>query len=263
MERIEGAVALVTGGAGGIGLALGRELVARGARVVLADLDAGRVEDAVRTSGAALGITLDVTDRAQWAVVRERIEREVGRVDILCNNAGIGPAGRDLVELTGDQWDRMLATNLTSVFNGVATFVAGMCERGRGHVLNTASMAGLVPYPGLGDYSAAKFGVVALSEALRAELAPRGVGVSVLCPGGVRTPLIAGLDDGKPRPALMDPASVARRAVDAIIRDDLYVVTHPGRRAAVAARVERLLAAFDVEPAQPGFVEGHVPGLVE
>jgi NAD(P)-dependent dehydrogenase (short-subunit alcohol dehydrogenase family) len=240
MDQIAGRVAFVSGAASGIGLAITEALVEAGARVAMTDWH----EDELASHAARLGPRviarrLDVTDRAGWAGAAEWVERELGPVEILVNNAGIAPAISPLADMAPETFDRMIAIKLTGTFNGIRTFGAGMRERGVGHIVNTASMAGLISSPKLGGYTASKFAVVGMSEVLRGEMSRHGVGVSVLCPGLVRTNLSPGMDDG------IDPAIVGRAVVDAIRADELYVITHPEHRPLVAARVEQLLAAFD------------------
>lgn len=175
--------AFITGGARGIGLGIARALSKQGTRLVLADID----ETALASAGeelAAETFRLDVRDRAGFAAVADA----VGPVDLLFNNAGIVPhstAG----ELTYDKWDLALGVNLTGVINGIQTFLPGMIERGRGHIVNTASGAGLVPDSNV-LYVTTKFAVVGLSESLRLAVAKHGIDVSVLCPGPVDTDIV-------------------------------------------------------------------------
>lgn len=146
------------------------------------------IDEALRAAGEGIrGVRLDVADREGWA--RAEAETAFGPVDILFNNAGIASFGYELADMAPEAFDRVVAVNLTGVFNGVSAFAAGVRERRRGHIINTSSMAGISAPSGTagGSYAAAKFGVVRLSETLRAELAPYGVGVSVLCPGVIAT----------------------------------------------------------------------------
>ncbi|MFD5827268.1 SDR family NAD(P)-dependent oxidoreductase [Lentzea sp. NPDC060358] len=187
-----GSVALITGGARGIGLGIARALAQRGVRLVLTDVDA----PALRRSGEELAeLTdvrthrLDVRDRVAFAAVADEAEQEFGEVDLLFNNAGIVPFST-VDEMTYDKWDLALDVNLNGVVNGVQTFLPRMAGRGRGHIVNTASGAGLVADPNF-LYVTAKFAVVGLSESLRLAAAGRGVEVSVLCPGPVDTGIVA------------------------------------------------------------------------
>lgn len=252
MERIADRIALVTGAASGIGLAITDALVAAGARVAMIDWHADELErESTRLGDAVVAHHLDVTDRARWVTVKGWIEERLGPVEILVNNAGIGPTVGPLADMTPESFDRMISIKLTGTFNGIRSFAAEMRDRGEGHIVNTASIAGVATIEMLGAYTAAKFGVVGLSEVLRAEMAPFGVGVSVLCPGLVRTNLgrnTAGNDVGDDSKAMaggLDPAVVGRQVIAAIRRNDLFVITHPKLRPIVAERVQRLLAAFD------------------
>ena len=196
MDGFQGRVALVTGGASGIGQALGRELARRGAAVVLADIDdAGAEATAAEirsNSGRARAAHLDVRDREAFrALVADVLVREEG-LDLLFNNAGIAIVGETLA-MSDDDWDRMIDINVRGVSNGVQAAYPEMVKRGRGHIVNTASVAGLTPQPGFTAYAMAKHAVVGLSVSLRAEAARHGVRVSALCPGVVRTPLVHSL----------------------------------------------------------------------
>lgn len=196
MDAFRDRVALITGGASGIGQALGRELARRGAVVVLADIDeagaAATAEEIRANRGRARAAQLDVRDREAFrALVADVLEREQG-LDLLFNNAGIAIIGETLA-MSDDDWDRMIDINVRGVTNGVQAAYPEMVKRGRGHIINTASLAGLAPQPGLTAYAAAKHAVVGLSVSLRAEAARHGVRVSALCPGVVRTPLVRSL----------------------------------------------------------------------
>ena len=192
--RLEaGQVAVVTGGASGIGRAMAEAFAARGLTVVVADIEpsvlAGAVRDLTEAGATAVGVPVDVSDAAAVGGLSERVLRELGRVDVICNNAGVIAPRRPLWEHTVDDWRWTLDVNVLGVANGIRAFVPAMVEAGRGHVVNTASMAGLTTIPGGGNgaYSASKHAVVGLSETLRVELdevAPE-VGVTVLCPGPV------------------------------------------------------------------------------
>jgi NAD(P)-dependent dehydrogenase (short-subunit alcohol dehydrogenase family) len=178
--------ALVTGGASGIGLAIAQALAARRIKVTIADIDRENLDTVLAAGTAGVrGAILDVRDRDAWATVKAEAEAEFGPVDLLFNNAGISSFGYDIADMDPAAFDRIVAVNLTGVFNGIHAFAADMRRRGKGHIVNTSSMAGICG-PGLavgGSYAAAKFGVVGLSETLQWELAPHGVNVSILCPG--------------------------------------------------------------------------------
>jgi NAD(P)-dependent dehydrogenase (short-subunit alcohol dehydrogenase family) len=192
-------VAIVTGGASGIGRALGTALVRRGDLVVLADVDGEAAAEVAaglgaEGPGAATAVAVDVRDtEAVTALVGGTAER-YGRLDLLFNNAGLGMGGA-AEELGPAHWDRAIDVNLRGVVHGVQAAYPLMLRQGHGHIVNTASLAGLLPAPGSAPYATTKWGVVGLSLSLRAEGAARGVRVSVVCPGGVDTPI---LDKGLP-----------------------------------------------------------------
>ncbi len=191
----DGATAIVTGGASGIGQALGKALAKRGCEVVLADLQnelAEEVASGIQASGGrAEAAGIDVTDfSAMEGLVQEIVKRK-GRLDYLFNNAGIAIGGS--VHLYGiEDWNRIVDVNLRGVINGIQAAYKIMVAQGFGHIVNTASMAGLMPGPGAVGYATTKHAVVGLSTSLRAEAAQKGVRVSVLCPGVIRTPILEG-----------------------------------------------------------------------
>ena len=249
-----GASAVVTGGASGIGRALATELASRGATVLVADTDgdgARQVADRLRQigTGDAAAATLDVTDAGAVADTVGRFAGAHGGLDFMFNNAGIGVGGR-VSELSLDHWHRVIEVNLLGVIHGVRAAYPGMIERGRGHIVNTASLSGLVPSPLLVPYSTAKHAVVGLSVGLRVEAADHGVRVSVVCPGVIETPLldtgnpadlpaVASMPDiramltqlmGRPYPA----AALARDTLDAVALDRPIIVA-PRRATAVWA----------------------------
>lgn len=265
MEHLEGRVAFITGGASGLGLGMARAFAAEGMRLVLADIDKAELERVVSSLSAdVLALELDVTDRDSWAAAKQAALAHFDVVDLLCNNAGIAPDGREFADMPPANFDRVIATNLTGVFNGVSAFAADLRTRGEGHIVNTASMAGLMANARLGAYTTAKFAVVGLSEVLRVELAPSGVGVTVFCPGLVRTRLAEStraqggdVADELSMAAGMDPLDAAQAVVRAVRDNSLYAISHSGYRPHVAARVERLLGAFDGD-AGSSFVPNHL-----
>lgn len=246
--------AFVTGGASGIGLGIADALAQRGLAVTLADVDRNALETTLASrSDRYAGQVLDVRDRDGWIAVKMAAETQFGAVNILVNNAGIGPDGRELADMEPLSFDRVIAINLTGVFNGIATFAADLRARRMGHIVNVASMAGLAGQaPGIGAYTAAKFGVVGLSEVLRREIAPHGVGVSVLCPGLVATNIGATTiklgssvrNSGGTMAGGLDPAKVGDMVADGIERDQLYIATHPDRWSGVEKRMQELAQAF-------------------
>ncbi|HEY6494762.1 MAG TPA: SDR family NAD(P)-dependent oxidoreductase [Trebonia sp.] len=188
LPDLAGKVAVVTGGASGIGKGIATRLIAEGAQVIIADIQRDAMEAAAEELGA-VGIQTDVSDPASVDALALAALDRYGAVHVVCNNAGIGPLA-PVADLTLDDWRWMIGVNLWGVIHGVHTFLP-ILKRNRegGHIVNTASMAGLVAGPRLGAYAAAKFGVVGLTEVLAAELAADNspVGVSVLCPGTVHT----------------------------------------------------------------------------
>jgi NAD(P)-dependent dehydrogenase (short-subunit alcohol dehydrogenase family) len=264
MEKLSGRVAVITGGASGIGLGIARAAAAEGMRLALLDVEHGALDAACRAlGGEALGLRADVSDPASLAAAAERVLARFGRIDVVCNNAGVLVDG-PLVESTARDWTWLVGVNLLGVAHGVRVFVPHIRAGGEGgHVVNTASIAGLSALTGLGVYTATKHAVVALSEVLREELAPEGIGVSVLCPGGVRTRIheaarnrpaaLGGPEPGAGRAAPtdaaveagMDPDAVGARVLRAIRANEPYVLTHPEFRGAFAARAEAILAAYD------------------
>lgn len=204
-------VAVVTGGASGIGRAVSEGLVRRGSHVVIADINAqGASEVATMLSslgpGTASGVALDVRDADAVAAVYQQAQIEHGRLDAVFNNAGVAVGG-EVEELTVAHWDRVIDVNLRGVVYGVAAAYPLMIKQGFGHIVNTASLAGLIPAPLLTPYSMTKHGVVGLSLALRAEARPFGVKVTAVCPGFVDTPMLDGLG-----PEDLPQTSMARRA---------------------------------------------------
>jgi NAD(P)-dependent dehydrogenase (short-subunit alcohol dehydrogenase family) len=200
-------IAIVTGAASGIGRALATALAARGDTVVVADVDgdgAGRVAGELTRHGpgAATPAVVDVRDAGAVQALVDRARDTYGRLDLMMNNAGIGIGG-DACELLLAHWDRVIDVNLRGVVHGVHAAYPVMVEQGSGHIVNTASLAGLLPSPGLTPYAMTKHAVVGLSLSLRAEAAAYGVRVTAVCPGVVDTPILdkTGPDD-LPKPAL-------------------------------------------------------------
>jgi NAD(P)-dependent dehydrogenase (short-subunit alcohol dehydrogenase family) len=186
-------VAFITGGASGIGAAFARELARQGIEVVLADRQVGLAEEvaaAIRQEGSeATSVELDVRDAAWFQQVVEDTVARAGRIDYLFNNAGIGVAGA-IRSYTLPDWYDVFDVNLRGVAHGVHAVYPVMCRQGFGHIINTASLAGLVPTGEAASYAATKHAVVGLSKALRIEAAEHGVKVTALCPGVIRTPIM-------------------------------------------------------------------------
>ncbi len=189
-KDLDGRVAILTGGASGIGRAVAEEMARRGAVTVIADLEAEKADaaaTAIREAGGnARSAQLDVTDAAAFKRLVERTVDADGRLDYLFNNAGIGVTG-EVRDLPAGAWDRVIDVNLRGVIHGIEAAYPQMIRQGSGHIFNTACIAGLVPFPMTAAYCASKHAIVALSTSLRAEAAPLGVKVSVVCPGTVDT----------------------------------------------------------------------------
>jgi short-subunit dehydrogenase len=189
------ATAIVTGGASGIGRALARELAKRGSEVVLADRQIRLAEEVAaeisNAGGKAIAREIDVTDYSALEKLVSDTTARTGRLDYMVNNAGIGIGG-NVREYSIEDWNQILRVNLHGVINGVQAAYTIMINQGFGHIVNTASMAGLIPSPGVVAYATTKHAVVGLSKSLRAEAASLGVYVSVLCPGVIRTPILEG-----------------------------------------------------------------------
>jgi NAD(P)-dependent dehydrogenase (short-subunit alcohol dehydrogenase family) len=208
-SRYAGRAAIVTGGASGIGRALGAALVGRGAHVVLADLDGdGAVAAAEQLAGIAptgasiVGVALDVCDRGAVGALVDEVVARHGAIDLMVNNAGIALGGESHL-MPPEHWDRTIDVNLRGVLNGVLAVYPRMVAQGHGQIVNTASMAGLAPTPLTVAYTTTKHAVVGLSTTLRPEAALHGVQVTVLCPGAIETPI---LDKGPPADLPLSPA---------------------------------------------------------
>jgi len=256
-------VAVVTGGASGIGRALVDVFAREGMRVVVADVDDAGLTEAVASvearGGRAIAVRTDVSDRTQVQALARRAWDTFGGVHVLCNNAGVVVHG-GLERASHRDWQWVLGVNLWGVIHGVEAFVPGMIAGGQpGHVVNTASMAGLVATRGLGVYNTSKYAVVGLSETLAKDLAPHRIGVSVLCPMGVATRIRAAARNRPPAlrneveaedepvelmGGTLAPPVVAEMVLEAIRENRLYVITHaeglePLRRR--LARMERAI----------------------
>lgn len=272
MRDLSGRTAFVTGAASGVGFALARALAAEGANVMLADIEEPALDAAVaRLAGLSpriASIVCDVADFDSLSRAAAETRDAFGPVHILCNNAGV--AGGSGVEAISPQtWRWVVDVNLMGVVNGLAAFLPAMRAHGQGgHIVNTASMAGLQANIGFSPYVATKYAVVGISEGLAKELAPENIGVSVLCPGFVRTRIAESARNRQERygpaqrpppdsaswelarrmaenaDAGLDPAWVAARALDAIRSNELYVFTHPEMRGEVDERFAAIDAAF-------------------
>lgn len=276
MEHLEGKVAFITGGASGIGLGMARTFYSFGMKVIIADIREDHLESALDAfEGDRKNIhtmRLDVTDRKAMEGAARKAEGIYGHVDILCNNAGVYLYG-PIQKATYEDWDWTLDVNLGGVINGIHAFLPGMISRGKGgHIVNTSSISGIFVSGGTGIYATSKYAVVGLSEALRLDLEPENIGVSVLCPGFVNSNVY---DCGKTRPDQlansgyrvkpeilaklkkahneigMDPLEVGEKVLSAIRGNKLYIFTHPEFAGEIRRRSEALLAAVPDETADP------------
>ncbi|WP_343577310.1 SDR family oxidoreductase [Mycobacterium sp.] len=259
-----GKVAFVTGGASGIGAALAAELVDQGARVWIADRQVGPAEELAHrlnsVGGEAHAIELDVRSYSSFEhAVAEALQRS-GRIDYLFNNAGIGVGG-EIDSYTLDDWSDVFDVNLRGVVHGIQVAYPIMIKQHSGHIVNTASMAGLITTVGQASYTATKHAVVALSKTLRLEAERHGVQVSVLCPGVIRTPMLTGARYGRNnnfsdedllrlaeavRP--MAPQKFAERALPAVLRGNAIIVLPAWWRA--LWYLERLSPALSMQAAK-------------
>jgi NAD(P)-dependent dehydrogenase (short-subunit alcohol dehydrogenase family) len=271
MKDLAGKTAVVTGAASGIGFAMAQEFLAQGMKVVLADIEPGQLNQAeseLAKGGTVAAVQADVSSAESVQSLADAAYSKFGAVHVLCNNAGVGIGGA-LWELTHRDWEWLLGVNVWGVIHGIQAFVPRMVAQGdECHIVNTASAAGLDARPWLGAYSASKYAVVAISEALSAELRMTGakVGVSVLCPAVVNTRIgdaernrpqaLQNESGAEPPPAAqafgeafraalaggLPPDNVARSAVHAIKNDRLYAIPQPETETRIRSRMERILA---------------------
>lgn len=277
MRELNGRTAFITGGAAGIGLAIAEALGREGVRIMLADVDVKAMEAALdHLHGLqirAAGVRCDVTDRTSIQAAAEATLKEFGKVHLTFANAGVG-AGGEFGGVRERDWDWVFDVNLKGVVGTAEIFVPLMESHGEGgHLINTASMAGMLSPPGMEPYSATKFAVVALSEGWRLHLFSKGITVSVLCPGFVQTQIhnsyrnrpgkygSPGGDAGDNAfmqaqvEAGIRPELLAARVVEAVKADEFYIFTHPGMKDAVEMRFGEILTAFDTAAASPALKE--------
>jgi NAD(P)-dependent dehydrogenase (short-subunit alcohol dehydrogenase family) len=273
MREFAGKTAFVTGGASGIGFALGRAFAEAGMKVMLADIETDALAAAVKSlhnvGPGVRGVLCDVADPSSVDRAAEASYDAFGNVHVVCNNAGVAAAG-GIDNISLDNWRWVLDVNLMGVLHGIRSFLPHIRAHGEGgHIVNTASMAGMINGMGFSPYAASKFAVVAMSEGLAAQLKPLGIGVSVLCPSFVRTGIgesgrnrpqrygpAPTLDPASPAAAIiaeiatriqagLDPAAAAACVLDAIRNDELYVFTHPDMGTGVDERFAAIKAAMD------------------
>ena len=281
MENVQNKVAVVTGAASGIGLGMVRALTGAGVNVAMLD-----IEDQALTNARAEFETAnvdvqpfacDVSDRGQVRDVAEAVRSHFGRVDIVCNNAGV-EAGGPIEDTTEDDWDWVLGVNLHGVINGIRAYAPIMKAGGEGgHFVNTASILGHWAGARMSIYCASKYAVVAISESAREDLAPHGIGVSALCPGMIDTRI---LRSGRNRPASLpkssaglfesrveaerrfaedglNPDVVGEQVLDGIRKNKAFIFTHASLADGIRERMDRVLACFDgievEDERRPGF----------
>jgi len=252
MHDLAGKVAFITGGGSGVALGQARVFAEEaGMKVVIADIRKDHLADAMghfSTKNVAVHpIHLDITDRAAYAAAREETEKVFGPVDLLCNTAGVSQFG-PLEQASYDDWDWEIDVNLKGMVNGVMTFLPRMMERKSGHIVNTASMSAFVALPRTSIYCTTKYAVRGYSECLQMELEKFGIGVSILCPGGVNTNIHESVLSRPDRyaktgwygadPAVfaqlksvietgIDPVDLARIVMEAVKRNDFWILPYP------------------------------------
>jgi NAD(P)-dependent dehydrogenase (short-subunit alcohol dehydrogenase family) len=274
MRELAGRTAFVTGGASGIGFALGAAFAQAGMKVMLADIETDALAEAVKSllheiGPNVRGVACDVADPVSVERAAKATYQAFGNVHVVCNNAGVAAAG-GIDNISLDNWRWVLDVNLMGVLHGVRTFLPHIRAHGEGgHIVNTASMAGMNSGLGFSPYVASKFAVVGMSEGLATRLKPFGIGVTVLCPGFVRTRIG---ESGRNRPERygatqtpdpaspaglllaqiaerlqsgLNPSDVAARVLAAIREDALYVFTDPEMRAELEDRFAAIMAAMD------------------
>ena len=276
MRDVTGKVAFITGGGSGIGLGLAKVLAEAGMKVAITYRREAQLEEVLpwfraRPELTLYPVKLDVVDREGWVRAADEVERALGPVDLLCNNAGVGVIG-PIEQATYADWDWVMGVNVGGVINGVVTFAPRMIARGQGgHIVNVSSIGGLAALGTAGVYCTSKFAVTGLSEALRSDMALHGVGVSVYCPGPVKSNIAeAGAKrpehladtgyqppEGAPEPvkgeisfvdAWMEPEEAGRRILQAVRDNQLYILSHPELREAIRERHEAIEAAWPDEP---------------
>jgi NADP-dependent 3-hydroxy acid dehydrogenase YdfG len=277
MRAVAGAVAFITGGASGMGLAMARSFAAAGMKVAITDIEQAALDRVAPEFAASnadfITLAVDVTDRTAMARAADATEAAFGKVHVVCNNAGVAVGG-PIDQMSYQDWDWVTRVNLDGVVNGIQTFIDRMKAHGEGgHFVNTASMAGHLALRGLSVYTATKFAVVGISETMRQDLEPHGIGVSVLCPGVVRTNIFA---SGRNRPedlrgdrdtstllmvegvpeverethiqtildGALNPDVVGDMVLHAIRENELYIFTHPELEPATDARSAAMRDAF-------------------
>ncbi len=280
MKDLKGKTAFITGGGSGVALGQAKAFSAVGMKVVIVDIRQDHLEDGLaqlRARGAEVhGIKLDITDRKAYAEAANEAERVFGPVQLLCNTAGVSQFG-PMQQATYDDWDWQMSVNVGGVINGIQTFVPRMLKLGQPcHIVNTASMSAFTPMPGTGIYCTTKFAVRGLSESLRLDLEPHGIGVSVLCPGAVNTNIheavltrpkhLANTGYYGADPQVMrslkqviepgyEPEKLGEKVVAAVLNNDLYVIPYAEFREPLIELHNRVLAALPDPKDDPGMAQ--------
>jgi len=275
MIEFAGRTAFITGGANGIGIGLVRALLAEGCKVAIADIREDSIEQALKSldNQMVMGVQVDVSQRDAMEKAADEVEAKFGPVSLLFNNAGIN-LFQSIEDSSYSDWDWVMGVNLHGPINGVMTFVPRMIAAGNGgYIVNTASMAGWLAAGSPGIYNTTKFAVRGMSESLRYSLAPHGIGVSILCPGLVKSYIYAS-DDVRPKELLdgakpidtenvkrladfhefgMEPDVIAARVLDGMRENRAYIFSHPEFKDEVADLFQEYLADFRDYPNDPGF----------
>ena len=266
MQDLPGKTAFVTGGASGIGLGIAKALLGAGMNVVIADVQDAHLQSARAELGLpdrVLALKLDVTNRIDFGRAADAAEERFGKIHILCNNAGVAVVGPTDLATYAD-WDWVMGVNLGGTINGIVTILPRIQRhREGGHIVNTASMSGLVPHPGATIYGTSKGAAVHMIECMRAELEPQGIICSAFCPGAVQSNIA---DAARTRPAELahtgyaeadrrrqqggnffhlyrTKEEVGERVLQGILNDELYIMTHSEFRQGLEARTEAMRAA--------------------
>jgi NAD(P)-dependent dehydrogenase (short-subunit alcohol dehydrogenase family) len=273
MQDLAGKVAVITGAGSGIGEGIARAAAGAGMKVVVADIDMQKAQAVAADIGQhAMAFRVDVSSLASVEALRDATLERFGDVHLLCNNAGVW-IGALMHDADIKDWQYLINVNLYGVIHGVKAFLPLLVKQGEGHIVNTASMGGLISGPPEGLYTTTKFAVVGLSEALLMEVADKGVGVSVLCPGLVNTNLITqsfavrpealnpGIDHRQPAPDVasgISPLAVGNQVLDAVREGSFYIITHDDYRDIIAGRHDGILAALDAHAQRYGSTSGKV-----
>lgn len=274
MQDLENKVAVITGAGSGIGEGIARAAAAAGMKVVVADIDIAKAQivaaDLQSGGSEAMAVAVDVSDLASVEALRDKALRQYGAVHLLCNNAGVW-LGALMRDADIKDWQYLINVNLFGVIHGVKAFLPLLVDQGEGHIVNTASVGGLISGPPEGLYTTTKFAVVGLSEALLLEVAEHGVGVSVLCPGLVDTNLItqsfavrpdavnSGIDHQQTPPDVasgLSPVLVGQQVIDAVQDNGFYVITHDDYRDIIKMRHDGIIDALDANTARYGSTRG-------